>query len=72
MGTGVREQTEGQQWLTAAQAAKRAGMSPWLLYQHAKDGSLTAYRPGGKGTYRFRAEDIDALMQPVERPAREA
>jgi excisionase family DNA binding protein len=49
-------------WLTLQQAADRAQLSTATLRREARHGRLPATRVGGRRTYRFRPDWIDAWL----------
>ncbi|MFO0849975.1 MAG: helix-turn-helix domain-containing protein [Gemmataceae bacterium] len=53
-------------FLSVRDAARRAGVSPSLVYQWCTDGSLPHYRLGGngkRGKIRIDPADLDALVE---------
>ena len=59
----VMEDTE---WLTVDEAAKRIKISKSTMRRYVAKEKITAFRPQGGRDLRFRASDVDALMQPIE------
>ena len=55
-----------QGWMTPNEAAEYLRMSRARLYRHFSDGRIPGYRMFGEGALRFKREDLDALMVPVE------
>ncbi len=53
-------------WLTVTEAADYLGVSRPTLYRLVRSGELVAHRIAGKGTMRFRQEDLDAVMKPID------
>lgn len=54
--------TQQEEWLSTADATKRAGVSVSTLYRYEEAGLLSPVRTPG-GHRRYRASEIDALMQ---------
>ncbi len=54
------------EWLTAAEAAAHLKVRPRTVMQWAKDGKLPGHRLSGSKriTWRFRREDLDAMLDP--------
>jgi len=56
-------------WLTLEQAAKYLQIRPHTLRGWAYQRLVRAYKgpiPGGKSALRFRQDDLDAALQPLE------
>ena len=51
-----------RKWLTIAEAAELLRVSTYTIRQWAKDGKLAGYKAGLSGRWRFRIEDVEALM----------
>jgi excisionase family DNA binding protein len=58
------EVAEATHLLTSRQAARRLGVSPDTIRALGKSGVLPAIRYGERGQYRFRAQDVEALLRP--------
>lgn len=58
----VMNNTQQEEWLSTADATKRAGVSVSTLYRYEEAGLLSPVRTPG-GHRRYRASEIDALMQ---------
>ena len=55
-------------WRTVQQAAARAQVSEKTVYKEAAAGRLKAARVGGRRSYRFRDEWIDAWLEQSATP----
>ena len=56
--------------MTVAQAARRLGCSERTLYDMVRDNRIGHYRVGsGRGTIRFRPEDLAGYQQATQNPA---
>jgi len=55
-------------WLTAEQAGEYLQLSPHTIRRWVSQRVLKAYQGPGetKGALRFRQEDLDAALQPLE------
>lgn len=51
--------------MTAQEVADEVGVHLRTIRRWTQEGTLTAYRVGPKAI-RYRASDVDAIMQPVE------
>lgn len=51
-------------WISGTEAQDRLGITDKTLRRYVAAGKLPAYRMGGR-LLRFKAEDLDALMEPV-------
>ena len=54
------------EWMTPNEAAEYLRVSRATLYRHFADGSIPGFRMFGEGYLRFKREDLEALMVPVE------
>ncbi len=59
---------EPQAWYTVDEAASYLRLPREIIYRLVVQRHLTAYKATGRGNERFKPEDLDALMQPVEIP----
>lgn len=50
--------------LTVADVAALVGRNRETVYRWVRDGILVGYQLGGRGPYRFRREDVEALLIP--------
>ncbi len=53
-------------WLTEEQACEYLQVSEAALLRWRGEGKLKAYKLSGQDVIRYRQEDIDALMQPLQ------
>jgi excisionase family DNA binding protein len=51
-------------WLTREEAADRLRVSPRTVDRYATEGKLAKHKLAGTQSVRFRAADVDALVQP--------
>jgi excisionase family DNA binding protein len=58
------EVSEAPRLLTTRQVAERLGVEPDTVRHLAKIAVLPPIRFGPKGLYRFRPEDVEALLTP--------
>ena len=65
---GVLPPMEPQVWYTLDEAARYLRLPREIIRRLVIQRHLTAYRATGRGNERFKPEDLDALMQPVEVP----
>lgn len=55
-----------KEWFTVEEAAEYLSVSRRTIYKLTKDGRLPAFRIGQERHRRFRKEDLDGVLQPVE------
>jgi excisionase family DNA binding protein len=55
-------------WLTVRDAAQRSQCSTGTLLREARKGRLRAVRVGGRRTYRFRPDWVDAWLEGRDLP----
>lgn len=59
--------TEATKWLTVKEAAARAKLSPWSIYQGCERGEIRHIRVGGRRAIRLTPEALDEWMLRHER-----
>lgn len=52
-------------WLTTADVAAECGITTRTVERWAANGRLPAYRIGGGRVVRFKADDVDKLVQRI-------
>lgn len=65
---GVPPPIEPQVWYTLDEAASYLRLPREIIRRLVIKRHLTAYKATGRGNERFKPQDLDALMQPVEVP----
>lgn len=58
--------TKTQTWLTREEAAERLRVNPRTLDRYARDNKLTKHKVAGTQSVRYRADEVDALVQPAD------
>jgi excisionase family DNA binding protein len=58
-----------RRYLSPAEVAEQLGISLRQVRRHIASGELPASRIGSSHLLRIRAEDVDALLQPVVPPS---
>jgi len=58
----VTIEIEGEEFLTAAEAAAKLGVKPATLYSYASRGRLRSFRQGIRRRSLYRRRDVDALL----------
>lgn len=53
-------------WLTREEAAERLRVSPRTLDRYAREEKIAKYKVAGTQSVRYRADEVDALVQPSE------
>lgn len=53
-------------WLTRQETAKRLRVDPRTVDRWSREGLLTKHKVGDLQSVRFRADQVDALVQPVK------
>jgi len=53
-------------WLTREEAAERLRCSKHTVDRWTREGKLTKYKVGDLQSVRFDADQVDALVQPVQ------
>jgi excisionase family DNA binding protein len=61
--------TAPMRYLSPAEVAEQLGISLRRVRRHIASGELPASRIGSSHLLRIRAEDVDALLQPVVPPS---
>jgi citrate synthase len=51
----------GEEWLSAAEASRRLGVTPATLYAYVSRGLVTSYRTSGERTSRYSAREVGRL-----------
>jgi len=54
-------------WMTKAQAAAHLGCSAATIDRYAREGKLTRHKLAGTQSVRFRRDELDALLEPIDR-----
>lgn len=55
-----------KEWFTVEEAAEYLSISRRTIYKLTQEGRLSAFRIGRERHRRFRKEDLDRALQPVE------
>ncbi len=61
MPTGIK--IEGEEYMTAQEAAARLGVKPATLYAYTSRGRLRSFRQGIRRRSLYRQRDVDVLLR---------
>ncbi len=62
----MTDKTATHVWLTREEAAARLRVSPHTLDRYARDNKVTKHKLAGTQSVRYRADEVDALVQPAQ------